>query len=67
MYPIGLPQGKRVRVDDLLPDLLLFPPGTDLHDHPMVADGRLVLQVWDACGHARARPAWEWVGEDTLQ
>jgi putative methyltransferase len=34
-----------LQVDDLLPDLLVFPPGTDLHDHPMVAAGELILQV----------------------
>ncbi|KAF8073135.1 NSUN5 [Scenedesmus sp. PABB004] len=34
-----------VRVDELLPDLLVFPPGTDLHDHPLVEAGVLVLQV----------------------
>jgi len=32
-------------VDDLLPDVLQFPAGTDLHDHPLVADGRLILQA----------------------
>lgn len=34
-----------VEVDELLPDLLVFPPGTDLHDHPLVTEGVLVLQV----------------------
>ncbi len=29
----------------MLPDVLSFPPGTDLHDHPLVADKRLILQV----------------------
>lgn len=38
---------QAVHVDDLLPDVLLFPPGTDLHDHPLVLDGRLILQVGD--------------------
>lgn len=32
-------------VDELLPDVLVFPPGTDLHDHPLVQQGVLVLQV----------------------
>jgi hypothetical protein len=31
--------------DPLIPDLLQLPPGTDLHAHKMVQDGRLVLQV----------------------
>lgn len=34
-----------VHVDELLPDLLVFPPGTDLHDHPLVTSGVLILQV----------------------
>lgn len=36
---------QQVAVDELLPDLLVFPPGTDLHDHPLVESGVLVLQV----------------------
>lgn len=39
-------QGQQAEVDQLLPDLLLFPAGSDLHDHPLVANGSLVLQVW---------------------
>ena len=38
-------QELEVEVDDLLPDVLAFPEGTDLHDHPLVKDGRLILQV----------------------
>lgn len=37
--------GYDVHVDDLLPDLLVFLPGTDLHDHPLVEQGVLILQV----------------------
>jgi hypothetical protein len=37
--------GFDVHVDELLPDLLVFPPGTDLHDHPLVTEGVLILQV----------------------
>jgi len=36
---------QEARLDDLLPDVLQFPAGTDLHDHPLVADGRLILQA----------------------
>lgn len=32
-------------VDELLPDVLAFPAGTDLHDFWMVKDGTLILQV----------------------
>ncbi len=40
---------QAVRVDELLPDVLLLPAGTDLHDHPLVMDGRLILQVSACC------------------
>jgi hypothetical protein len=32
-------------IDPLLPDVLVFPPGTDLHDHPLVQQGVLILQA----------------------
>ena len=32
-------------MDQLLPDVLLFPPDTDVHDHPLVKNSSLVLQV----------------------
>ena len=38
-------QPSQVRVDDHLPDLLKLPHGSDLHDHPLVENGTLVLQV----------------------
>ena len=38
-------QGKRVELDPLLPDVLLFPAGADLHEHPLVASHCLILQV----------------------
>lgn len=41
----GVHGGYDVHVDELLPDLLVFPPGTDLHDHPLVEQGVLILQV----------------------
>lgn len=34
-----------VSLDGLLPDVLVFPAGTDLHDHPLVRSGILILQV----------------------
>jgi hypothetical protein len=36
---------EAVKQDPLIPNLLVFPPGTDLHDHALVKDGRLILQV----------------------
>lgn len=56
------PAGQAVAVDDLLPDLLLFPPGTDLHSHPLVKQGVLVLQSKASCmpAHALApAPGWQ--------
>ena len=32
-------------MDPLLPDVLVFPPRADLHDHPLAQNGSLVLQV----------------------
>lgn len=36
---------EAVKQDPVIPNLLVFPPGTDLHDHALVKDGRLILQV----------------------
>lgn len=49
---------KQVSMDPYLPDVLRFPPGTDLHDHPMVVDRRLLLQGWSSCipAHALSPP-----------
>ena len=50
-----------MRVDTLLPELLVFPPGSDLHDHPLVESGALILQSKASCMPARAlapRPGW---------
>lgn len=30
--------------DDVVPDMLVLPPGTDLHNHPLVKDGKVFLQ-----------------------
>ena len=46
---IGL---QEVGVDAHLPDVLIFPAGTDLHDHPMVLAGQLILQVEPFCAPA---------------
>lgn len=31
--------------DDIIPNLLVMPPGSDLHKHPLVLNGSLLLQV----------------------
>ena len=35
---------ERFARDPLLFDVLIFPPGTDLHDHPLTSAGDIVLQ-----------------------
>ncbi|KAG5500503.1 hypothetical protein JKF63_03597 [Porcisia hertigi] len=35
--------------DPVVPDLLVFPPGTDLHAHPAVRSGQLILQDRASC------------------
>ena len=42
-------EGKVVRFDPHVPSLLVFSPTADLHDHPLVESGKLVLQVRDVC------------------
>lgn len=46
--------GAEASIDPHLPDLLVFPPGTDLHDHPLVESGALILQSKASCMTARA-------------
>ncbi|KAF3537821.1 hypothetical protein F2Q69_00024954 [Brassica cretica] len=35
---------ERVQKDETVPDLLVMPPGSDLHAHPLVMNGRIFLQ-----------------------
>lgn len=37
----------------MVPDLLIFPPRTDLHDHPLVKSGSVFLQVQDSLSFLR--------------
>lgn len=37
-------KGKHFLLDPLLPELLVFPTQTDLHDHPLYQAGHLILQ-----------------------
>ncbi|KAG6557022.1 hypothetical protein Mapa_001439 [Marchantia paleacea] len=51
-----------VKEDDLIPDLLILPAGTDLHKHPFVLDGSLLLQGKASCMPAPVlapKPGWE--------
>jgi len=36
-------------MDEHIPNLVRFPPGTDLHDHPLVKQGKLILQDKSSC------------------
>jgi len=57
--------GVSAEVDALLPDCLTLPPGTDLHAHPLVSTGRLVLQGRGSCMAAHAlSPAAGWTVVD---
>ena len=51
----------RPAIDPHVPNLLVFPPGTDLHDHPMVRDGRLILRakLVPSRRGVGAEPGWE--------
>ncbi|XP_078176807.1 S-adenosyl-L-methionine-dependent methyltransferases superfamily protein isoform X1 [Carex rostrata] len=52
----------KVDHDEMVPDLLVLPPGVDLHDHPLVLDGSVVLQGKASCMVANAlspKPGWK--------
>ncbi|XP_010669353.2 25S rRNA (cytosine-C(5))-methyltransferase NSUN5 isoform X1 [Beta vulgaris subsp. vulgaris] len=56
--------GKHYTVerDDLVPDLLILPPGVDLHDHSLVTSGNVLLQGKASSMVAVAlgpRPGWQ--------
>ena len=36
---------KQVKKDNMVPDLLILPPSTDLHNHPLVTNGSVFMQV----------------------
>ncbi|XP_062035656.1 28S rRNA (cytosine-C(5))-methyltransferase [Lepus europaeus] len=42
-------QGKSFLLDPLLPELLVFPAHTDLHEHPLYRAGHLILQDKASC------------------
>ncbi|KAJ1915180.1 hypothetical protein H4219_004451 [Mycoemilia scoparia] len=54
--PVGEPKppklfskSKTFVLDSHLPDLLVFPPLTDLHDHPLYLNGDIILQDKASC------------------
>ncbi|XP_004630496.2 probable 28S rRNA (cytosine-C(5))-methyltransferase [Octodon degus] len=42
-------KGKHFALDPLLPELLVFPAQTDLHEHPLYRAGHLILQDKASC------------------
>ncbi|CAN6271954.1 unnamed protein product [Urochloa humidicola] len=51
-----------VNNDDMVPDMLVLPPGTDLHSHPLVTNGKVFLQGKASCMVAVAlspKPGWK--------
>ncbi|KAM7493488.1 hypothetical protein LguiB_028097 [Lonicera macranthoides] len=51
-----------VKKDDMVPDLLVLPPGTDLHNHPLVTNGSVFMQGKASSMVAVAlgpKPGWE--------
>ncbi|GBG86656.1 hypothetical protein CBR_g41718 [Chara braunii] len=55
------PSTCEVKRDDLLPEVLVLPSGTDVHNHPMVKKGSLILQGKASCLPARSLqpdPSW---------
>uniref|UniRef100_A0A0E0IY86 SAM-dependent MTase RsmB/NOP-type domain-containing protein n=1 Tax=Oryza nivara TaxID=4536 RepID=A0A0E0IY86_ORYNI len=52
----------KVDKDELVPDLLVLPPGTDLHNHHLVSEGKVFLQGKASCMVAVAlcpEPGWK--------
>uniref|UniRef100_A0A804PIK6 NOP2/Sun RNA methyltransferase 5 n=1 Tax=Zea mays TaxID=4577 RepID=A0A804PIK6_MAIZE len=55
--------------DEMVPDMLVLPPGTDLHNHPLVTDGKVFLQGRASCMVAVAlcpKPGWKGTKQSTL-
>ncbi|CAN6721874.1 unnamed protein product [Malus baccata var. baccata] len=56
----SIPRYVRVQKDDLVPDLLVLPLGSDLRGHPLVMDGSIVMQASSVVAAALApKPGWE--------
>ncbi|XP_076930246.1 25S rRNA (cytosine-C(5))-methyltransferase NSUN5-like [Bidens hawaiensis] len=60
MFELG--KENEVLKDDLIPDLRVLPPGTDLSNHPLVTDGSVFMQGKASSMVAAAlgpKPGWE--------
>lgn len=51
-------KGKRFLLDPLLPELLVFPVQTDLHEHPLYQAGHLILQDKVGKMDGKGRNVW---------
>ncbi|KAJ1965095.1 hypothetical protein GGI12_001011 [Dipsacomyces acuminosporus] len=49
LHSVLKPKVRKFARDPDLFDLLVFPPGTDLHDHPLYVDGTIILQDKASC------------------
>ncbi|XP_040998398.1 25S rRNA (cytosine-C(5))-methyltransferase NSUN5 [Juglans microcarpa x Juglans regia] len=59
---LELGRQNMVQKDDVVPDLLILPPATDLHNHPLVMNGSVFLQGKASSMVATAldpKPGWE--------
>ncbi|XP_059453103.1 25S rRNA (cytosine-C(5))-methyltransferase NSUN5 [Corylus avellana] len=59
---LELGRGYMVQKDNLVPDLLILPPGADLHNHPLVMNGSVFMQGKASSMVAAAldpKPGWE--------
>ncbi|CAI9271209.1 unnamed protein product [Lactuca saligna] len=57
-----LSKDNMVEKDDMIPDLLVLPPATDLHNHPLVTNGSVFMQGKASSMVAVAlgpKPGWE--------
>ncbi|XP_023920495.1 25S rRNA (cytosine-C(5))-methyltransferase NSUN5 isoform X2 [Quercus suber] len=59
---LELGQQNMVKKDNMVPDLLILPPSTDLHNHPLVMNGSVFMQGKASSMVAAAldpKPGWE--------
>lgn len=59
---LELGQQNMVKKDNMVPDLLILPPSTDLHNHPLVTNGSVFMQGKASSMVAAAldpKPGWE--------
>ncbi|XP_050364449.1 25S rRNA (cytosine-C(5))-methyltransferase NSUN5 [Argentina anserina] len=59
---LELQKQYKVQKDDLVSNLLILPPGSDLHDHPLIVNGSVFMQGKASSMVAAAlapKPGWE--------